>query len=257
VVLVSGLRAPVVSGRPREQRESFWKFRLTAREKEAFIEFEFLSGHCTCNQFSHPDLSAVTSFHCAIFASRGCRWPAGDRGKLKHAGLSLRGGLERFVSPTDQGRKSRCSCRIRLKFDSVAKLAECPNHLDCADSLGLFGHRGASLLIVGWDTLSTGRDPTKPTRSNHLIHLSNAFATHGRSTNLPRVWRNSICRCASRTSSRAKTPAIGTSNSPRATRSANSATTDAVAASAPPFDWTPKRFTASKSAMVSTFSGEA
>jgi hypothetical protein len=34
------------------------------------------------------------------------------------------------------------------------------------------------------------------------------------------------------TSSRANTPAIGTSNSPRATRSANSATTAAVAASA-------------------------
>jgi hypothetical protein len=45
-----------------------------------------------------------------------------------------------------QGRKSRCSCRIPLKFDSVAKLAECADHSDSADSFGLFGHRRASLL---------------------------------------------------------------------------------------------------------------
>jgi len=35
-----------------------------------------------------------------------------------------------------------------LKFDSVAKLAECPDHSASADSLGLFGHRRASLLIA-------------------------------------------------------------------------------------------------------------
>jgi hypothetical protein len=34
-----------------------------------------------------------------------------------------------------------------LKFDSVAKLAECADHSDSADSLGLFAHRRASLLI--------------------------------------------------------------------------------------------------------------
>jgi hypothetical protein len=34
-----------------------------------------------------------------------------------------------------------------LKFDLVAKLAECADHSESADSLGLFGHRRASLLI--------------------------------------------------------------------------------------------------------------
>jgi hypothetical protein len=51
-----------------------------------------------------------------------------------------------------------------------------------------------------------------------------------------------------------RTPAVGTSSSPCAMRWANSATTAAVAASAPRFDWTPYHFTASKSAMVSTLS---
>jgi hypothetical protein len=37
---------------------------------------------------------------------------------------------------------------MRLKFDSVAKLPECPDHSHSADSLGLFAHRGASLLIA-------------------------------------------------------------------------------------------------------------
>jgi hypothetical protein len=41
-------------------------------------------------------------------------------------------------------RKSRCLCRIRLKFDSVAKLPECPDHSDRAHSFGLFAHRGAA-----------------------------------------------------------------------------------------------------------------
>jgi hypothetical protein len=48
----------------------------------------------------------------------------------------------------NQRRKSRCSCRIRLKFDSLAKPAECPDHSDRADSLGLFGHGRASFLIA-------------------------------------------------------------------------------------------------------------
>ena len=34
------------------------------------------------------------------------------------------------------------------RTDSVAKLAECPDHSDSADSLGLLGHRRASLLIA-------------------------------------------------------------------------------------------------------------
>jgi len=51
------------------------------------------------------------------------------------------------VGPKGQGRKSRCSCRTRLKFDSVAELVECADHSERADSLGLFGHRRASFLI--------------------------------------------------------------------------------------------------------------
>jgi hypothetical protein len=42
---------------------------------------------------------------------------------------------------------------------------------------------------------------------------NDASFVHGRSTNLPRVWRNSSCRNASRTSSRAKTP-VGIIRSP-------------------------------------------
>jgi len=37
---------------------------------------------------------------------------------------------------------------MRLKFDSVAKLPECPDHSDRAHSLGLFAHRRAALLIA-------------------------------------------------------------------------------------------------------------
>src|SRR5437764_11166427 len=96
-----------------------------------------------------------------------------------------------------------------------------------------------------WDTQVARR--ASVTYSRPALHLpGGASVVHGRSTNLPRVWRSSSSRYASRTSSRAKTPAIGTSSSPRATRSANSATTAAVAASAPPADWTPNRSTASK-----------
>ena len=47
-----------------------------------------------------------------------------------------------------QGRKSRCSCRIRLKFDSVAKLAECPDHPGSAGSSGVFRNRRAPFLIA-------------------------------------------------------------------------------------------------------------
>jgi hypothetical protein len=35
-----------------------------------------------------------------------------------------------------------------LKFDSVTKLPECPDHSDRAHSLGLFAHRRAALLIA-------------------------------------------------------------------------------------------------------------
>lgn len=38
--------------------------------------------------------------------------------------------------------------RIRLKFDSVAKLAKCPDHSGNADSLGLFADRRAPFLIA-------------------------------------------------------------------------------------------------------------
>src|SRR5208282_1469784 len=48
----------------------------------------------------------------------------------------------------EQGRKSRCSCRIRLKSDSVAKLAECPDHSGSADSSGVFRNCRAPFLIA-------------------------------------------------------------------------------------------------------------
>ena len=35
-----------------------------------------------------------------------------------------------------------------MKFDSVAKLPECPDHSDRAHSFGLFAHRRAALLIA-------------------------------------------------------------------------------------------------------------
>ena len=63
--------------------------------------------------------------------------------------LVLRGiGIEFRMHIENQGRKSRCLCRMRLKFDSVAKLPECPDHSDRAPSLGLFAHRRAALLIA-------------------------------------------------------------------------------------------------------------
>src|SRR5438132_500039 len=37
---------------------------------------------------------------------------------------------------------------MRLKFDPVAKLPECPDHSDRAHSLRLFAHRRAALLIA-------------------------------------------------------------------------------------------------------------
>jgi len=55
-----------------------------------------------------------------------------------------------FASYYKQGRESRCLCRIRLKFDSVAKLPTCPDHSDRAHSFGLFAHRqpGSFLCFV-------------------------------------------------------------------------------------------------------------
>src|SRR5262249_28134577 len=72
--------------------------------EEKHLSTAFLPSRCTCNQCSRTDLGAVTSFNYEIFESHEGRWPAGDRGKLTHAGLSAgsqRGGLERFVSPGD------------------------------------------------------------------------------------------------------------------------------------------------------------
>jgi len=47
-----------------------------------------------------------------------------------------------------QGRKSRTSCRISQRFESVAKFPECPDHSRGAESLGLFAHRGSAFLIA-------------------------------------------------------------------------------------------------------------
>jgi hypothetical protein len=80
----------------------------------------------------------------------------------------------------------------------------------------------SSALFLDEDLASipASRIPDEFRKLTGFLPVIVASVAHGRNTNLPRVWRNSSCRYASRTSSRAKTPAIGTSSSHRTTRSA-------------------------------------
>src|SRR5215469_9144454 len=73
--------------------------------------------------------------------------------RIQSESLKLRAGKSQMMHATvsiDVIRIENCfsSCQICRRFDSIAEVAQCTDHAQCAHSLGLLAHRWAPFFIA-------------------------------------------------------------------------------------------------------------